>query len=124
MDNPQLLSRFSIISFADLKKHRFTYWFAFPALNNVKCSLNLAPYYAEELFTPEEMESIVQVGKDRSYFVLNGSKTAFAAHDVRDGFQRMKEGGDWYLVFADCSNDDEHPGWPLRNFLALFAYHW
>ncbi|KAI9849755.1 MAG: Autophagy protein 7 [Thelocarpon superellum] len=31
---PSLLASFSVISYADLKKYRFTYWFAFPALHS------------------------------------------------------------------------------------------
>ena len=26
--------------------------------------------------------------------------------------------------FADPSNLDDNPGWPLRNFLTLISYHW
>ncbi|KAI9882805.1 MAG: hypothetical protein M1823_005453 [Watsoniomyces obsoletus] len=31
---PSLLASFSVISFADLKRYKFTYWFAFPALHS------------------------------------------------------------------------------------------
>ncbi|KAI9818295.1 MAG: Autophagy protein 7 [Thelocarpon impressellum] len=31
---PSLLASFSVISFADLKRYRFTYWFVFPALHS------------------------------------------------------------------------------------------
>lgn len=125
LDNPQLLARFSILCFADLKKHQFTYWFAFPALNVVTCRFNLAPYYAEEMFSSEELDKLALIDKKRNYFVLNAAKTEFKIYyDLREGFAAMKKPSDWFLVCADSTDNDSNPGWPLRNYLALFAYHW
>ncbi|KAG0337444.1 Autophagy protein 7 [Podila horticola] len=72
VENPDVLNRFLLITFADLKKFKFYYWFAFPAI----------------VAAPAWLSDAIIVG------------------------------------FADPSSLDGHPGWPLRNLLALLQFRW
>lgn len=29
-----------------------------------------------------------------------------------------------YFTFSDPSTSENHPGWPLRNYIALILHHW
>jgi len=42
---------------------------------------------------------------------------------IPDGEDVEKAGG-VYLGVADPCPLHDHPGWPLRNLLALLSYHW
>ncbi|GAO19463.1 hypothetical protein UVI_02064170 [Ustilaginoidea virens] len=143
---PSLLSSFVILSYADLKKYKFTYWFAFPALHSDPQWKRCGP---SERFTADESTALVdRVGTWR-YSVDSREHGFFLAKKVRDGQEvetedmegtagklsfrwqvaslRCFEEGffnaepeeDCYVAFVDPSTYADGPGWPLRNLLVL-----
>lgn len=144
---PSLLSSFVILSFADLKKYKFTYWFAFPALHSDPPWRRSGP---ARHITPDESTSLVdRVGTWR-YSVDSREHGFFLAKKVRchdvpaeeghaapnmdfrwevaslrrfeDGFFDHVPEQDCYVAFADPSTYPEGPGWPLRNLLVLIRH--
>ncbi|KAL2196428.1 hypothetical protein P885DRAFT_69474 [Corynascus similis CBS 632.67] len=145
---PSLLSSFAILSFADLKKYQFTYWFAFPALHSDPAWKQTGPV---ERITSQESTALVDaVGTWRYAVSTEGEHGFFLAKKVRGengtpkspaeedapadiGYQwqigslRDFESGffndaseeDRYVAFVDPSNYSESPSWPLRNLLIL-----
>ncbi|KID87862.1 E1-like activating enzyme [Metarhizium guizhouense ARSEF 977] len=141
---PSLLSSFVILSYADLKKYKFTYWFAFPALHSDPQWKRTGPV---ERFTADESTELVdRVGTWR-YSVDSRQHGFFLAKKVRgqemqtedmegsnsigfrwevstlgsfeEGFFNDIPEEDRYVAFADPSTYAEGPGWPLRNLLVL-----
>ncbi|KAK4217135.1 hypothetical protein QBC37DRAFT_62717 [Rhypophila decipiens] len=143
---PALLSSFVILSFADLKKYKFTYWFGFPALHPAHQWKRSGPVGR---FTPDESTALVdRVGTWR-YAVDNREHGFFLAkkvpkevpkdessldeyqpdlgyqwqigslRDFETGFFDNVKEEDRYVAFVDPSNYPEYPSWPLRNLLVL-----
>jgi ubiquitin-like modifier-activating enzyme ATG7 len=54
-ENTDLLNRFLVISYADLKKWTFTYWFAFPGLVMTPPATTASSQPASEVFNKEEV---------------------------------------------------------------------
>ncbi|KAJ4206606.1 Autophagy protein 7 [Fusarium falciforme] len=141
---PSLLSSFVILSYADLKKYKFTYWFAFPALHSDPSWKRSGP--AERLNAEESTALVDRVGtwrysvdaREHGFFL---AKKVHGAHqqnedtdashnlpykwevgslrDFEDGFFNQVPEEDQYVAFVDPSTYPEGPGWPLRNYLIL-----
>ncbi|RSL56125.1 Ubiquitin-like modifier-activating enzyme atg7 [Fusarium duplospermum] len=141
---PSLLSSFVILSYADLKKYKFTYWFAFPALHSDPSWKRSGP--AEHLNAEESTALVDRVGtwrysvdaREHGFFL---AKKVHGAHqqtedaetshnlpykwevgslrDFEDGFFNEVPEEDQYVAFVDPSTYPEGPGWPLRNYLIL-----
>ncbi|XP_078597053.1 ubiquitin-like modifier-activating enzyme ATG7 [Branchiostoma floridae x Branchiostoma japonicum] len=132
IQNPSLLTRFLLLTFADLKKYYYYYWFAFPALcyhDNI--TLATEPVTIKTAFTEKQISSLQQSydtlcegGQQVGFFLVKREGDEVTVGNLRDwdtffGSQRKVTVG-----FCDPCTLDKHPGWPLRNLLALVAYKW
>ncbi|KAG6008707.1 Autophagy protein 7 [Claviceps maximensis] len=142
---PSLLSSFVMLSYADLKKYKFTYWFAFPALHSDPPWKRAGP---SERFSANESTALVdRVGtwrysvdsREHGFFLVKKSRgSRLESHDdnemtdkltfqwdvaslrqFEDGFFHGVAEEDRYVAFVDPSTYAEGPGWPLRNLLVL-----
>lgn len=130
------LNAFVLVTFADLKKHSFLYWFGFPALLPPS-----TPYRCKEPVSVATVLSAVQqqqalqglwalranggAANGSPFFVLDKPT-------VDDGHVRVLDLQTWvdsshsatsdtFFGFVDPCPLPAHPGWPLRNYLALLT---
>ncbi|KAH6901750.1 autophagy protein 7 [Coprinopsis sp. MPI-PUGE-AT-0042] len=114
------LSRFLLITFADLKKYKYFYWFGFPAFVS-KPAWEISDEGWKDASTVPGLEKDkvtaidAQIG-ERPFFVL--SKDANGGWKVSDVEEWEKARSERILGFIDPSADPSNPGWPLRNLLA------
>lgn len=145
---------FLILSFADLKKYKFHYWFAFPAITSqphwVPVSRTTSSDHVTNPSIPgstnlSEAESsalvdIVQTWKantdlrQHGFFLARKEKRpgdtgstdwkVSRLADYENGFFDGSKPQDQYFAFADPSNYPNAPGWMLRNLLVLLQRRW
>ncbi|KAI1344775.1 E1-like protein-activating [Xylariaceae sp. FL0016] len=146
---PSLLAHYIILSYADLKKYRMTYWFGFPTLHSDPQWQRIGGI--QNLTSAESTALVDQVGTWR-YTVDNREYGFFLAKKVRgkkpsssnmspplempmedigytweigslrdfeNNFFFGVQNEDKFVGFVDPSTYPEHPGWPLRNLLVL-----
>lgn len=151
---PSLLSSFIVISYADLKKYKFHYWFAFPALHsdpswvplkdrNAKTRLKSADARGTATELPStENSTLAESVQEWARGVDSRQRGFFLAQRIRahedhavswkiaplssyeDGFFKGAKFEDCFTCFADPSNYEESPGWMLRNLLVLVKRRW
>lgn len=132
LDTPELLATFLLLTFADLKKYHYYYWFCFPCLcPSTDITFDQEPKKLKDKLTPKEMEQFLQAYDTfqdahptyQGFFVAVVSKGNIVIKDVKhmNNFENTQE---VYFGFCDPSNIEDYPGWPLRNFLMLISYHW
>uniref|UniRef100_A0A7N8WUD9 Ubiquitin-like modifier-activating enzyme ATG7 n=1 Tax=Mastacembelus armatus TaxID=205130 RepID=A0A7N8WUD9_9TELE len=133
LKDPSHLCRFILLTFADLKKYHFYYWFCFPALcfpEGIK--IVQQPTVLEQVFSAK------QVALQEAYdgLCIKRGITAvpyFLMKHTNDAVQ-MALIEDWDTFFTDTKKVtvgvydpctlSQHPGWPLRNLLVLLANQW
>eukprot|EP01137_Pigoraptor_chileana_P005276 Opistho-2@48148 len=127
--SPSLLSRFLLVAHADLKKHHFFYWFAFPALvlEGVTCQ---ASQPLAEAFSEKQRDAIsaghTALGDGGSHFVIRiGGDGGVAVGPLAQWAEWHASGdaSEILLGFADPCPLPSNPGWPLRNLLVAALAH-
>ncbi|KAK2642409.1 hypothetical protein Ddye_024172 [Dipteronia dyeriana] len=134
VDDSRVLSRFLLISFADLKKWSFRYWFAFPALvlDPPATLVDLRP--ASKWFSLQEAESVSAACNEWRNSRLTADVPFFLVSIAADSQATIRHLKDWEACqgdgqkllfgFYDPCHLQNNPGWPLRNFLALIFSRW
>jgi ubiquitin-like modifier-activating enzyme ATG7 len=137
---PSLLSSFYAISFANLKRYKFTYHYTFPALHS-EPSWKLAPGSEITKLSPKQTTSLVDSVQTWRYAVDNRQHGFFLVKRIRVGAADSEnEGVNWsigsigafktgffdnvakedkFYAFADPSTYPSNPGWALRNYLVM-----
>ncbi|KAL3678221.1 hypothetical protein R1sor_021177 [Riccia sorocarpa] len=132
-ETSNLLNRFLLISFADLKKWSFYYWFAFPAVVITPPVTSSSCRPVSEAFDEKESTAIREACSEwrgtpatasSCFFLLHFTSGAVIARPIKDWKLAQEEGGKVIAAFYDPCNISTNPGWPLRNLLALAAARW
>ncbi|XP_065122022.1 ubiquitin-like modifier-activating enzyme ATG7 [Paramisgurnus dabryanus] len=134
VEDSSVLNKFILLTFADLKKYHFYYWFCFPALCFVEgVQLVQEPVSLEQRFNAEQIFSL-QMAYDNlclstgstavPHFLLKYTDDTVEVAPLKDlnsfftDLKKITVG-----VYDPCTLP-QHPGWPLRNLLILLAKNW
>ncbi|KAK7258209.1 hypothetical protein RIF29_32733 [Crotalaria pallida] len=134
VEDCSVLSRFLLISFADLKRWSFHYWFSFPALmlDPPATVVNLRP--ASQWLSTAEADSLAAACNewrsskstaDVPFFLVTVDSNSRATVRLLKDWEACQSDGNKILFgFYDPCHLPNNPGWPLRNFLALISARW
>ncbi|SPP75575.1 ubiquitin-like modifier-activating enzyme ATG7 [Drosophila guanche] len=115
-----LLTRFFVLSFADLKCHSYYYWFAFPCPLTPTLKLQGAVTRLSDLPNGSNYVEALQslAPESQNFFILYANGQQNEAVEARSlSSLDENEVEHYYFGFADPS-EYEHPAWLMRNYAA------
>uniref|UniRef100_A0A8C1YKX7 Ubiquitin-like modifier-activating enzyme ATG7 n=1 Tax=Cyprinus carpio TaxID=7962 RepID=A0A8C1YKX7_CYPCA len=134
LEDSSILNKFILLTFADLKKYHFYYWFCFPALCFLEgVQLVQEPVSLEQSFSAKQI-SCLQTAYDNlcvssgttavPHFLLKYTEESVEVAPLKDLTSFFPDLKKITVGVYDPCTLPQHPGWPLRNFLILLAKKW
>lgn len=132
VEDPSLLSRFLMLTFIDLKKYHYYYWFAFPCLClPTGVTLQSDVVTIDKVFTETQIANLLEsyitfqsLHPATGYFIIHDNGTDITVDVLCNIEKYLNATKKIHIGFADPCTLDSNPGWPLRNLLVLLAYKW
>ena len=130
IDDPSLMSRFLLLTHADLKHYRYYYWFAFTAAYVTDITVLGEPTLISNRFSELQIASLIEsfdcISQDypAGMFVIQDDGNKLEVKRLNQFSELAATGAKLLFGFCDPCTLRMHPGWPLRNLLALIAHHW
>lgn len=117
------LTQFLLLTFSDLKKYQYFYWFAFPAFV-AKPAWEISTEgwkAADHELNASQLTSIFESlhAQTKPFFLVKLTGDAAEVHpmDEADVFFASDSPDSTIVGFLDPSASPDNPGWPLRNLL-------
>jgi len=123
-----LLNHFLVLTFADLKKYKYYYWFAFPAFVS-KPAWEISEDGWKEATTEFSTDSLTSIytqlrahPSPLPFFLVRNESTGISIAPIESysTFFASTPPSSQIIAFVDPSAHPTNPGWPLRNLLAYF----
>lgn len=123
--DPSQLLKFHVAAFSDLKKYKFYYWFAFPAINSASTfELNGRIEDSQAGPLTRAYDEFVNKNDDRKqwgFFLVRQNEDGYEFGPLQEYKTFFAEGETPTVGFADPCTIDGIPGWPLRNLVVLLG---
>ncbi|KAL5110596.1 Ubiquitin-like modifier-activating enzyme ATG7 [Taenia crassiceps] len=120
LQNPNKLLTFSLLTYCDLKHHKFYYWFSFPAAVQDKKPKLISKTPITSEFNEVQMANLLvkydewRKRSNDAFFCLHSTPDDVEIANLSTLTVREET---HYIGFCDPSSRDDFPGWGLRNLL-------
>ncbi|KAK7576226.1 hypothetical protein V9T40_012512 [Parthenolecanium corni] len=126
--DPSKLVVFLLLTFSDLKKYNFTYWFAFPAILDSSYYICDSPKSLETFMSPDKVRTLSEFHKklpenQKAFFCFSIKNSEVVLKTIEEFVANAETiFDDFYIAFLDPTSLEHIPGWPLRNLLSLLKF--
>lgn len=124
-DDVSLINRFCLLTFADLKKYHYYYWFNFIGLSGLDEFSLIEPIRQLNRKDINSLHDTILNYKIRvdPFFGVKKTASKLQLIPLKDVKKHLEEKDEIVIVCCDPSSND-YPGWPCRNLIISACFHW